>query len=199
MAYPTVSAPYGFKPVNRLDGLPYAGAVRPFSVAGTSNSAIFNGDLVQLDTNGQVIPLASGGTSNATYVIGVFTGCTYTSPATNQKLFSQYLPASTAAADITAFVVDDPAAVFKVAVTLANSVVSTANTASVGSNMSVVLGAGSTTNGDSKFSVLAGSQTTDTLLARVVGVVTETATGTDAFPELIVKINNHQYNNRTGV
>ncbi len=26
MAYPTVSAPYGFVPLNRFDGLPYAGA-----------------------------------------------------------------------------------------------------------------------------------------------------------------------------
>ena len=33
MAYPTVSKTYGFKPVNRLDGLPYAGAIRQIPVA----------------------------------------------------------------------------------------------------------------------------------------------------------------------
>ena len=32
MAFPTVSAPYGFKPINRLDGLPYAGATRQYPV-----------------------------------------------------------------------------------------------------------------------------------------------------------------------
>jgi hypothetical protein len=198
MAYPTVSAPYGFKPINRLDGLPYAGAVRSYSVAGTSNSAIFNGDLVQLDTNGQVI-VSTVTTSNSAYIIGAFTGCSYTSPATNQKLYSQYLPASTAASDIVAFVVDDPFALFKVAVTAANSAMSTATLAAVGSNVSVVLGTGSTTTGDSSASVLAGSETTDPLLMRVVDVVPATAPSATTFSELIVKINNHQFLNRTGV
>jgi hypothetical protein len=31
MAFPTVSAPYGFKPINRFDGMPYAGATNPAS------------------------------------------------------------------------------------------------------------------------------------------------------------------------
>jgi hypothetical protein len=33
MAYPTVSAPYGLKPVNSLDGKPYAGAIRQIPMA----------------------------------------------------------------------------------------------------------------------------------------------------------------------
>ena len=33
MAYPTVSAPYGFKPVNRIDGMPYAGQTRLIPIA----------------------------------------------------------------------------------------------------------------------------------------------------------------------
>jgi hypothetical protein len=77
---------------------------------------------------------------------------------------------------------------------------STANLASIGSNVSVVQGTGNTTTGDSAISVLAGSQaTTSTLPIRVVDVVPETATGSDAFPELIVKINVTQFNNATGV
>ena len=32
MAYPTIDKTYGFKPVNRLDGLPYAGAIRQIPV-----------------------------------------------------------------------------------------------------------------------------------------------------------------------
>jgi hypothetical protein len=48
--------------------------------------------------------------------------------------------------------------------------------------------------------VLAGSQAvTSTFPIRVVDVVTETATGADAFPELIVKINVAQFDNATGV
>ena len=33
MAYPTVSAPYGLKPINSIDGKPYAGAFRQIPVA----------------------------------------------------------------------------------------------------------------------------------------------------------------------
>ena len=49
MAYPTVSAPYGLVPVNRIDGLPYAGAIRQIPVAAGYATAIFNGDTVKLD------------------------------------------------------------------------------------------------------------------------------------------------------
>jgi hypothetical protein len=49
-------------------------------------------------------------------------------------------------------------------------------------------------------SVLAGSEaTTAAFPIRVVDVVSETATGSNTFPELIVKINLHQFNNTTGV
>jgi len=48
MAYPTVSAPYGLKPVNSLDGKPYAGAIRQIPVAAGFATAIFNGDTVQM-------------------------------------------------------------------------------------------------------------------------------------------------------
>jgi len=32
MAYPTVSAPYGFKPINSIGGTPYAGSTRQVPV-----------------------------------------------------------------------------------------------------------------------------------------------------------------------
>ena len=33
MAYPTVDAPYGLKPVNLIGGLPFAGATRQLPIA----------------------------------------------------------------------------------------------------------------------------------------------------------------------
>jgi len=66
--------------------------------------------------------------------------------------------------------------------------------------MAVVQGAGDTATGDSGQSVLAGSDAvTATIPVRVIDVVTDTATGADAFVELIVKLNTHQYNSTTGV
>jgi len=43
------------------------------------------------------------------------------------------------------------------------------------------------------------TNTTATLPVRVIDVVPDTATGSDSYVELLVKINTHQYNNTTGV
>lgn len=199
MAYPVIDAPYGFKPINRLDGLPYAGAVRQLPIANAYNQNIFYGDIVQISGGTIVRSSMSAASSPGTAVagtIGVFLGCQYTNPTTGQFQFNQYYPASTAANDIEAFVVDDPRALMKVVVTTQST--SLANTGTtvgylnpyyVGSNLYQIGGAGgvtgSTTTGNSKFSVSgavitsgtagAGDRVTSALPWRMVGVVPETA------------------------
>jgi len=197
MAYPTVEAPYGFKPINRLDGMPYAGAVRHIKIASGYAANVFNGDLVSIVAAGTVEKFAGTTTGSP---VGVFVGCSYTNPTTKQKQFDQYWPTGTVAADAVAYVVDDPNAVFKVVTTDASSDLEAAARAVIGANVSIVQGTGSATTGNSGVSVLGSSAaTTNTLPIRVIDVVPETATGADAFVELIVKINIHQYNNTTGV
>ena len=46
MAYPTVSAPYGLQPINRVDGLPYAGAIRQIPI--NVSTQVYNGDIVRI-------------------------------------------------------------------------------------------------------------------------------------------------------
>ena len=46
MAYPTVSAPYGFKPVNLIGGQVYAGSTRNLPIAYNYGTAIYYGDYV---------------------------------------------------------------------------------------------------------------------------------------------------------
>ena len=197
MAYPTVSAPYGFKPINRLDGMPYAGATRQIKIASGYAVNVFYGDLVSIVAAGVVEKFAGTTTGSP---VGVFVGCSYTNPTTKQIQFAQYWPTGTVAADAVAYVVDDPNAVFKVVSTDASSDVEAAARAVIGSNVSIIQGAGDTNTGNSGVSVLGSSaDTTNTLPVRVVDVVPDTATGADAFVELIVKINIHQYNNTTGV
>ena len=197
MAYPTVSAPYGFKPVNRVDGMPYAGQTRQLTIASGYAANIFYGDLVELVTGG-TIQKFTGTTSGG--MVGVFVGCSYTNPTTKQPVQAQYWPSGTVASDAVAYVVDDPMAQFQVAVTDSGSaVVDTTTIAARGANMSVVQGAGNTNTGDSGQSVLAGSEaTTATLPIRVIDVVPATKT-TTGYPEILVKLNTHQYNNTTGV
>ena len=94
-----------------------------------------------------------------------------------------------------AYVVDDPMAAFKVAVVYANSVVTTVNQSVVGINMAIDQGTGSTTTGNSGAGVLVPTDNLGnaaTLPVRAVSVVPETATGTNAFTEVVVKLNNPQ-------
>jgi hypothetical protein len=198
MAFPTVSAPYGLDPVNSLDGKPYAGAIRQIPVAIGFGTAIFNGDTVQIDSTGYLIKSTS---TNAGTIVGVCLGGQYVNSG-GQTVQGQYIPASasTSANPAYAYVVDDQQALFKVAVLTSGTTMGTASRADVGSNVPLVLNAGSTTTGNSAFGVtLTGAGTTATIPLRVIDVVEQTASAPGVYTELLVKINAHQYNNTTGV
>lgn len=192
MAYPTVSAPYGFRPVNRIGGNPYAGSTRLVPVA---SGAVYAGDLVEMLSSGTCAVVSSG--TAAAQALGVCVGVQYTN-SSGQTVQAQYAPAS-GVTNVVAYVVDDPSALFQVAVVSSGTTIATLARTAVGQNTSVVLNAGNASTGDSKQAVSSTTNTTATLPIRVIDVVPETATGADAYVELIVKINTHAYNNTTGV
>ena len=209
MAYPTVDAPYGLEPINLIGGLPFAGATRQIPIGNNYGTAIYNGDVVQLNSSGNVIiTTLQNDASPVAGVVGVFLGCSYTNPSTKQKLFSQYYPGSIAADDIFAYVADDPNALFKVVNVTSNvansstggllpAYVSRAN--SFGTNAELVLNTGSSTTGNSRMGIFINN-VTSSLPFRVVDVVTDTANSSGNFVEFIVKFNAgyHAYNNATG-
>ena len=204
MAYPTVDKTYGFKPVNRLDGLPYAGAIRQIPIAPAYATAILNGDTVQVDTSGYIV---AANTTDSGKVVGVLVGCSYIN-SMSQPTFGQAYPAGTSTSTnmALAFVVDDPSAAFRVCATVAGSTTPTAYTrALVGSNVALVANVGSTTTGDSYYGIDGSSaNTTNTLPVRVIDVVQDTATGAPnvaatTYYEFLVKFNTAQYNNTTGI
>jgi hypothetical protein len=204
MAYPTIDKTYGFKPINRLDGLPYAGAIRQIPVAPAYATAILNGDTVAIDTNGYLVAKTATATGDS---VGVLVGCSYVN-SSGQPVQGQYYPAaqSTSTAMAFGYVVDDPNAVFKVVATVAGSTTPTAYTrAIVGSNVALVAGAGSTNTGDSAYGIDGSSaNTTNTLPVRVIDVVPDTATGAanvaaTTYYEFLVKFNLHQYTDTTGI
>jgi hypothetical protein len=197
MAYPTVDAPYGLTPINSVDGKPYAGATRLLPIASTYNTAIFNGDIVRIAAGGTIeksTVTVDSTTAAANNTYGVFMGVQYVN-AQNQLIQAQYYPGNAAATSAVAYVVDDPMAAFKVAVTFSgNATVTTVNQSIVGTNMSVRQGTGSTTTGDSAVSVYATNSAGNAaaLPVRVVEVVPATATSAGAFTEVVVKLNNPQ-------
>lgn len=184
MAYPSVDAPYGFIPVN-AGGRHYAGAVRQIPILTEYATAIFNGDLVKIHTDGTVNKDA--GTTTATPV-GVFLGCQYTD-ADRGLVNSNYWPASQTATDAVAFVADDPDLNFKVALVSGTTVMAGGTrTELVGGNTTLVQNTGSTSTGRSAVAVLNTTATTETLPIRIIDVVEETMDGAD-YMEVIVRFN----------
>lgn len=204
MAYPSVTSPYGLIPINLIGGQVFAGSTRLLPIATNSSTAIFYGDVVKLLAGGTVGK--DTGTDAATPV-GVFLGCTYTDPVFG-KTFRQYYPGTTSITDIEAYVLDDPDALFKVAVCAGtnSNTVSYLTQAAVGSNVKLANGAnnaGSTITGNSKVGVDSTEGTTSTWPIRVIDVVPETALAGNpgSYTEVIVKWNQgmHQYLNPTGL
>jgi len=204
MAYPTVSKTYGFRPINRLDGLPYAGAIRQIPVAPAYATAILNGDTVKVDTSGYLV---AGSTTDTGTNVGVLVGCQYVN-SSGQTVQGQYYPAALSTSTNMAFgyVVDDPNAIFRVVATNGQTTVPNAFTrAIVGSNVAISVATGSTATGDSYYGIDGTSAaTTNTLPVRVIDVVPDTATGpagvaATTYYEFLVKFNLHQYTSTTGV
>ena len=201
MAYPTVSAPYGLKPVNLIGGQVFAGATRLMEIASGYATSIFFGDLVKRISDGTIEK--DTGTATAT-PCGVFMGVQFTNGSTGQVQQQQFYPASQAIASgtkIFAVVADDPDTLFQAAVVSGTTVITGVGITAIGNNASLVQNAGSTTSGNSAVAILDSTATTNTRPIRIIDVVRDTATAADNFPEVIVKINAtmHQYNNSTGV
>lgn len=189
----SVATPYGLRAVNRLDGLPYAGATRLFPIASGYATNIFYGDIVSFAAGTLT---RTSGTTSLTNGIGVFVGVTYTDPNLKYKVFRQYYPANTAASDIQAVVIDDPKVLFQIQGS--GSVVA----ANIGKNAGIVNTAGSTVTGNSAITLdVSTIATTATLPFRLVDYVNGpfSALG-DAFTDVLVKWNQgiHQYENATG-
>jgi hypothetical protein len=190
----TTAAPYGARPVGTLSASgSFTGKTVQIKVASGYATSIFHGDFVKMVAAGTVEKDA--GTTSLT-CIGIFLGCKYTDPNTNQMTFNQYWPASTVASDAVAYVLTDPNATF-----MMQGDDAIAQTA-LGANFAVVQTAGSTSIGKSKNACDASTvATTNTLPLRIVEFVDgPTSSVGDAFTDAIFKVNvGHQLVNTTGV
>jgi hypothetical protein len=201
MAYPTVSAPYGFDPINRQDGMAYAGATTQYEIASVSTT-IKNGDLVYVSA-GTIVKsgVTNNAVSTANLTAGVFMGCQYVNTQ-GQTVQAQYYPGNAAASSAVAYVVVDDKAAYKVAVTDGSGNVSSTTVKAIGVNLVVdQTDAGSTTTGDSGEGVTAPTANAGnlvTLPVKVVGVVPETAVNATHYREVVVILNNPQLTRTTG-
>ena len=203
----STAAPYGARPIGTLSASgSFTAKVRQLPIITTYDTAIFNGDFVKLVANGTIEKDAGTATLAS---VGIFMGCAYTDPTTGQKTFSTQWPASNAATDAMAYVLDDPNIVFQMQ---GDALL---NTTDRGTNVGVVQTAGSTAIGKSKNAIDSSTKnTTLTLPLRILDFVDGPdslapvgTTNSDDFPDVIVKFNAastftaspHSYNNPTGL
>lgn len=182
MAYPTISAPYGLKPINLIGGQVFAGSTRNLSIQYGFNTNIFYGDVVGISrgfVTRSTVTTGAGATTGSVGTIGVFLGCTYTNPLTKQKQFAQYWPAGTLAGDAQAIVTDDPDTLFKVAAVTAaaGTTVGSVARSMIGLNVNGSDGAGSTNTGNSGIAIVPSVAVSNSaaLPFRIVDVVPDTA------------------------
>ena len=182
-----VSEKFGLRPYRKLDGTPLVGAQNRYTIASGYTTAIFQGDMVKPVTAGNVERYTPG----TTYaVVGVFNGCFYTDPTTQKPTYKNYYPGGVAASDITAFVIDDPDAVFLV------DSDSTFTRANLFSNYDVTNTTGVTQTGLSKAQLdHSTGDTTNTLLLQAIDISqdpdnSDTSTSN---ANILVRINNHFY------
>lgn len=160
-----------------------------YQIQSTYATAIFFGDCVIKSASlGPYIQPSTS--STATAIIGIFQGCTYT-PKGGVPGWLPWYPAAAAGADSTAYVIDAPNALFKVAALL-TAVPATA----IGNNITYTTGAGGTTLGGG-FSTFTVDQSTiastNTLSFKIVSLYPGVGNGSDPttnYNWIIVRMNN---------
>jgi len=190
------ATPYGLKAVNHVGGTPYAGSTRLLPIASGYASNLFNGQVVQIETDGTIGLVGTFGDG----VIGVFVGCTYTDPNTQQLTFNNMWPTGLVAADAKAYVIDDPDVIYMAqadgAVTQEDLGQNTGFAADQTTSTGVLI------NGNSTSAVSATTAVTAALPFRIVDFVdSPNSTVGDEFTDVLVKFNAgiHSYNNPDGV
>jgi hypothetical protein len=181
--------PMGLKPVRTLSGV-YTGAVNPYQIADTYNSAnsgIFTGDTVQPLSTGYI---RLGEAAPTVDTLGVFAGCNYVDPGSGTPTWKAYYPDSTniTVGIIEALICDDPMVVFEVQ---CDGILTIAD---VFSNATVTITDGDTASGTSRFELDHSEvATTSTDPLKIIGLSTndENSDQSVANGNAYVIINNH--------
>ena len=188
-----VSEKFGLRPYRKLDGTPLVGAQNRYTIASNYATAIYQGDLVQPTAAGNIERHTAG---NSTPVVGVFNGVFYTDPTTQKPTYKNFYPGSIVASDITAFVVDDPDAVFLMD---ADEAFTRAN---LFANYSVSNTTGVTQTGISKVQLdVSATGTAATFVVQAIDISQdpENSDTGSANANVLVRINNHFFRSGTGI
>ena len=185
------AAPYGLRPINRIDGMPYAGATSQFLIDPTSGAGtnLFYGQVVLIDANGYIALSTATGADLTTNNLGgssigawgVFVGCSYIN-AQGQQIYAQYYPSGTTGV-VTAYVITDPNVTFQAQ--LDGQVTQAALGANTFFAAAQSTSTGSTRTGNST-SALESTVVTTAAAFKIIGFASPL---TDTYTEVLVKFN----------
>jgi hypothetical protein len=163
-------APFGFRPIKRVDGTSYSGAFTTCKMQGNA-PALNRGDIVTQLADGTVAVGSAALVTAGRTIKGVSVGCRYVLASLGYAIWSNYWPGAGAMAGtlVDVFVVDDPNVVYE-----AQASAGPITLADVGTNCDVVIAASDT--GFSKWSLGAPVAATATLPWKIYAV------GNNAFP-----------------
>ena len=198
----STASPYGLRPVNRIDGMAYAGATSQFLIdpAGEGTN-LFYGQVVIIGADGYIALSTATGADLTTNnlggsslgAIGVFVGCSYIN-AQGQQIYGQYYPSGTTGV-VTAYVVTDDSVTFQAQLD------GVADQSDLGANTFFAAvqstSTGSTQTGNST-SALESTTQTAAAAFKIIGFASPV---TDAFPDVLVKFNPgaHAFSNAVGI
>ena len=189
-----VDRPCGLRPIGTINGSPWNANVRARPVDASNSTAIFVGDAIILEDDGNVAPYTGTGGGN---LLGVCVGVVV-SRAVAATEHPGYLPATTAG---TILVVEGPDTLFEIQ----DDGEAVPTTAIIGTNGDVQATAGSTTTGMSAHELDMGTVTTldasaATAQLRVVDYMHREDNDPAAVnAKWIVRINEHTHRETTGL
>ena len=186
---------FGLRPYRKLDGTPLVGAQNRYTIKAGYGTAIYQGDLVIPVSTGNIERHTAG---NGTAVVGVFNGVFYNDPTTQKPTYKNYYPGSITPTqgDITAFVVDDPDAVFLM------DADQSFTRADLFKNYSVTNATGTTATGISQVQLdvsASGTATTFAVQAIDISQDPDNSDVTVSNANILVRINNHFFRSGTGI
>lgn len=192
------NAPFGFQLAGFLDGRTGSLGQQTRLIANADTNAVYSGDPVTSLSTGYV----TRSTAGTTQIAGIFIGCTYLNTALGRTVWSPSWPGSGATGDVTAYVVTDPQAIFKVQAGGSSTAIGLAD---INANVNFALGTPNTTSGQSGAYAdqTTLSAATTTLPFRVVGLVQAPpgANGTDitsGYNQILVAFNFQDFRVTTG-
>ena len=186
---------FGLRPYRKLDGTPLVGAQNRYTIKPGYGTAIYQGDLVIPVSTGNIERHTAG---NAAAVVGVFNGVFYNDPTTQKPTYKNYYPGGVTPTqgDITAFVVDDPDAVFLM------DADQSFTRADLFKNYSVTNATGVTQTGISQVQLdVSASGTTTTFAVQAIDISQDPDNSdvTVSNANILVRINNHFFRSGTGI